>query len=137
MLKLKGVPAKIRDGRGLQRRGPLDSCLLCRGDFEQLLVACAGELEADVAISTSCRPRKSSLGDIARRDMLTLLHSVKARRHAAMGAAKRFMLKFSLRPRLQRSIWPMGRARGPTRCRTSRCKVLPGLGLPRESSAPS
>ncbi|CAE8606482.1 unnamed protein product [Polarella glacialis] len=46
-----------------------------RGDFEQLLVAGAGELEADVAISTS-----------PRRDMLSLLHgAVRACSYAVMG----------------------------------------------------
>eukprot|EP00930_Biecheleria_cincta_P033163 TRINITY_DN22975_c0_g2_i4.p1 TRINITY_DN22975_c0_g2~~TRINITY_DN22975_c0_g2_i4.p1 ORF type:complete len:784 (-),score=149.50 TRINITY_DN22975_c0_g2_i4:50-2401(-) len=46
-----------------------------RGDLEQLLVAGAGELEADVAIATS-----------PRRDMLTVLHgAVKATAYAAMG----------------------------------------------------
>jgi len=46
-----------------------------RGDLEQLLVAGAGELEADVAIATS-----------PRRDMLTVLHgAVKAAAYAAMG----------------------------------------------------
>lgn len=46
-----------------------------RGDFEQLLVAGAGELAADIAIATS-----------ARRDMLTLLHgAVGAKVQVAMG----------------------------------------------------
>eukprot|EP00434_Breviolum_minutum_P000282 symbB.v1.2.000234.t1/scaffold4.1/size633627/16 len=54
----------------VQRFGAVE---VCRGDFEQLLVAGAGELEADVVLSTSVR-----------RDMLTLMHSVKAKRFAAM-----------------------------------------------------
>lgn len=45
---------------------------VCRGDFEQLLVA-GSDLEAELAISTSVR-----------RDMLTLLHTIKAQSFAAM-----------------------------------------------------
>ncbi|CAK9013441.1 Hypothetical protein (Fragment) [Durusdinium trenchii] len=44
-----------------------------RGDFEQLLVAGAGELQADLALCTSVR-----------HDMLTLLHGIHARSHMAM-----------------------------------------------------
>mmetsp|Transcript_5398 Transcript_5398/g.12441 ORF Transcript_5398/g.12441 Transcript_5398/m.12441 type:complete len:591 (-) Transcript_5398:87-1859(-) len=52
--------------------GPIEAH---RGDLEQLLVSGAGELSADIAISTSLR-----------RDMLTLLHgAVTARVHIAMG----------------------------------------------------
>ncbi|CAK8991207.1 Hypothetical protein (Fragment) [Durusdinium trenchii] len=45
-----------------------------RGDLEQLLVAVAGDLRCEVALSTSLR-----------RDMLTLLHAVTAQTHVAMG----------------------------------------------------